>query len=374
MSKIVIVGPAHPYRGGIAAFSERLAREFIAEGHEVLLYTFTLQYPSFLFPGKTQYSTTPAPDGLKIVRCLNSVNPFNWIRTGISLRRLGADRIVFAFWLPYMAPAFGTVARLARSRRSAARMVGLVHNLIPHEHHPGDRLLARYFCGAMDSFVAMSHSVMEDLRMTAPSKPCSYSPHPLYDNFGSPVTRQEACMRLGLDPDNEYLLFFGLVRAYKGLDWLLEAFADKRLAGNLRLKLVVAGEFYGDGTSYLEQAERLGLSQRVIWRSGFIPDDQVRYYFCASSLVVQPYKTATQSGVTQIAYHFDRPMLVTRVGGLPEVVPDGKAGYCVEPSVSAIADAIADFAGGHPDFAGGVADEKKKYSWKNMARAVIKNE
>lgn len=366
--KIIIVGPAFPYRGGIAAFSERLAAEFSARGADVRLVTFTLQYPSFLFPGKTQYSEGPAPAGLEITRMLNSCNPFNWISTGLKLRKMKADKIVFAFWTPFMAPAMGLAALIAK--KSGARCIGLVHNLIPHERKPMDKFLSRYFCDAMDAFVTMSDSVLQDIRAFSPEKPSAMCPHPLYDHYGEPVSRKEALEKLGLSKDCLYLLFFGLIRDYKGLDWLLEAFADQRLQQYPELKLIVAGEFYADPQKYLDVANALG--DRVIMRPEFIPDNLVRYYFCAADLVVQPYKTATQSGITQIAYHFGKPMLVTRVGGLPEIVPDGVAGYVTEPAVSAIADALVLFASQKPDFSKGVASQKQKYSWEKMADAIEK--
>lgn len=363
--KIMIVGPAYPYRGGIAAFGERLAREFAAEGHDVEMVTFTLQYPSFLFPGKTQYSEDPAPAGLHVERLINSINPFNWIRVGRALRKKKADLAVVAFWLPYMAPALGTIARISKTPA-----VGLVHNLIPHEHRPGDKLFARYFCGSVSRFVALSESVLSDIRLMAPAKPAVFNPHPLYDNFGSPVARQEACGRLGLDPACRILLFFGLIRDYKGLDWLLEAFSSLGRRDNVRL--VVAGEFYADGTKYHELAKSLGIDDEVVWKTQFVPDSEVRYYFSAADLVVQPYKSATQSGVTQIAYHFERPMLVTRVGGLPEIVPDGKAGYVAEPSPAAVAEALERFLGPQtPDFSEGIREEKSKYSWSKMTAAIV---
>ena len=364
--RIVIVGPAHPYRGGIAAFSERLAAEFASRGVDVQLVTFTLQYPGFLFPGKTQYTQGPAPAGLSISRLLNSCNPFNWIKTGRALRQMNADKIIFAYWMPFMAPSMGTVARMAK--KSGARCIGLVHNLVPHEHKPGDKLFSGYFCKAMDAFVTMSDSVLQDIRSFAPGKPAVMCPHPLYDHYGAPVSREEALKKLDLDPDYRYLLFFGLIRDYKGLDWLLEAFDDERLKNIPDLKLIVAGEIYSDPGKYLDAAH--SLEDRVIMRTAFIPDDLVRYYFCAADLIVQPYKTATQSGITQIAYHFEKPMLVTRVGGLPEIVPDGVAGYVTEPAKAAIADALVDFATRRPDFSQGLASQKKKYSWEKMAAAV----
>lgn len=362
-NKIIIVGPAYPYRGGIAAFNERLAREFTAEGYDVEIVTFTLQYPSFLFPGKTQYSPDPEPSDLHIVRKINSINPLNWIKTGLYLRKKNAGLIIIAFWLPYMAPAFGTIARISKTP-----VAGLVHNLIPHERKPGDRLFAKYFCGSVGRFVALSDSVLKDIRRMAPSKPAAFSPHPLYDNFGSPVSKKEACGRLGLNPDDRILLSFGLIRDYKGLDWLLEAFAS--ISDRKGVKLVVAGEFYSDGTKYHDLARRLGIDDEVIWKTEFVPDSEVKYYFCAADLIVQPYKSATQSGVTQIAYHFEKPMLVTRVGGLPEIVPDGKVGYVAEPSPAAVAEALQRFLDETPDFTAGIKSEKQKYSWKAMTNLL----
>lgn len=364
--KIIIVGPAHPYRGGIAAFSQRLAEELISEGHEVSLVTFTLQYPSFLFPGKTQYSEGPAPEGLTITRKLNSINPFNWIRTGRWLKKQNADMVLYAYWHPFMAPALGTVARICRNR---GKQVGLLHNFIPHSKVPAGGLLSKYFASSMESFIALSESVKRELRQ-ASGKECMVSPHPLYDNFGSPVGKTEACEALGLDPKAEYLLSFGLIRAYKGLDILLKAYSDPRIDRE-KTKLIVAGEFYSGEEEYHRLASELGVDDQVIWRTEFVPDDMVRYYFGAADIVVQPYKSATQSGVTQIAYNFEKPMIVTRVGALPEIVPDGKCGYVVEPAPEAVADALADFTSRKPDFSAGLAEEKKKYSWQTFCHNTI---
>ena len=253
--KITILGPCWPYRGGIAAFSERLARQFQQEGHEVKLYTFTLQYPSFLFPGTTQYTTAPRPADLDIDRRLSSVNPFTWISLGNRSRREAPDVLLLAYWMPFMAPSQGTVARLAR-RNGHTRVIALCHNFIPHEQRPGDMLLSRYLLGSVDGVAALSQSVCDDVHRFRPEMPTVASPHPLYDNFGASVDRAEACRHLGLDPDLKYLLFFGLIRDYKGLDWLLQAFAQVK---DPQVRLVVAGEFYSHGEQYLQLA--LHLSQ-----------------------------------------------------------------------------------------------------------------
>jgi len=369
--KITILGPSYPYRGGIAMFDDRLAEELVSEGHRVETVTFTLQYPSFLFPGKTQYSSAPGPENLKITRALNSVNPFNWLETGRKIAASRPDLLIVAFWLPFMAPSLGTVCRMVR-RNGHTRVIGIMHNLIPHEHRIGDRQFCRYFVRSLDGAVALSGSVSRQLDEYGDSLPHLFSPHPLYDNFGAGIPRDEACARLGLSPDSRYLLFFGLIRDYKGLDILLDAFADSRLRGR-GLKLIVAGEFYGDGTKYHSQAESLGIDGDIVWHTGYVPDGEVRDFFSAADVVVQPYRSATQSGVTQIAYHFGRPMIVSDVGGLPEIVPDGKVGYVVAPSPEAVAGAIADFydGGDTERFAAGLAEEKRKYSWKAMCSAIM---
>lgn len=370
--KIVVLGTAWPYRGGIALFNERLAREFQKENDEVITYTFTLQYPSFLFPGKTQYSEEPAPQDMNIVRKVSSVNPFNWIKVGRELKKMAPDLIVIGFWLPFMAPCLGTIARIAR-KNGKTKVVSVVHNIVPHEHRIGDKMFATYFCNSVDGFVAMSDSVLNDLTLFDSVKPRVFCRHPLYDNFGKQVDREEALSELGLDTNNRYMLFFGLIRDYKGLDIMLKAYADSRLR-KMGVKLIVAGEFYNNAEKYFELEKELGLEGEVIWHREFVPDSKVRYYFGAADIIVQPYKSATQSGVTQIAYHFEKPMIVTNVGGLAEIVPNGKAGYVVEPDEKEIADAIVDFFGNNrqDEFREGLLFEKRKYAWSNMTKSVKK--
>lgn len=370
--KIAILGTAWPYRGGLAVYNERLARQFAAEGDDVTIYTFTIQYPSFLFPGKTQFSSEPAPSDLKIIRSLNSINPFNWIKIGRAIKRLAPDILIIKFWLPFMAPCLGKVARLAR-RNGKTRVVSILDNIIPHEHRPGDRLFGKYFTRSVHGFVAMSDSVLEDLSQFDTVKPRVFCRHPLYDNFGPKTARDEALKFLGLDPEQRYMLFFGLIRDYKGLDLMLKAYADSRFR-KMNVKLIVAGEFYSGSEKYFELEKELGLEGLVVWKSDFVPDSEVRYYFGAADIIVQPYKSATQSGVTQIAYHFEKPMLVTDVGGLAEIVPDGKVGYVVNPDEHQIADALVDFFENkrQDQFTDGILAEKKQYAWSNMTRSVRK--
>jgi glycosyltransferase involved in cell wall biosynthesis len=369
--KIVILGSAHPLRGGLSAYNERLAREFIKQGHSVQIYTFSLQYPEFFFPGTSQLSDQPAPDDLYIHVKVNSVNPFNWISVGNEIAKLNADLLIIKFWLPFMAPCLGTIARLAK-RNKKTKVISILDNVIPHEKRVGDTALAKYFVNSADAFIAMSDSVMKDLEKFDTTKPRFFNPHPLFDNFGEVVTKTEAYEHLGLEINTEYILFFGFIRDYKGLDLLLKAMADERVR-QLNIKLIVAGEFYTDTKPYLDIIESTGIREKLILKTDFIPDDEVRYYFCAADLVAQPYKHATQSGVTQICYHFNRPMLVTNVGGLPEIVPHGKVGYVVEPNEKSIADALIDFYDNHREFnmRDNIKIEKPKYSWSAMTEKIF---
>ncbi len=367
---VCIIGSAYPLRGGLATYNERLARAFMAEGYRVVIHTFSLQYPGFLFPGKTQYADGPPPEDLDIRVSVNSVNPLNWIRTGRKIRKEKPDLVIMKFWIPFMAPCLGSLARLIRGNRYS-RILSILDNVIPHEHHFSDFPLIRYFVKPVDGFVGMSASVLDDLNRFDSHSPRAYCPHPLYDNFGDPVDREQALEALGLDPSFRYLLFFGFIRDYKGLDLLLHAFASCRLMKH-KLKLIVAGEFYTDPKPYLHIIEQYGMREELIMHNDFIPNERVSLYFCASDLVVQPYKTATQSGVTQIAYHFDRPMIVTRTGGLAEMVADGRVGYVVEPDPARISSAIHDFfeKGRFEEMSREVAIEKKQFSWTRMVRTL----
>lgn len=369
--KITIVGTAYPYRGGLAAFNERLAAQFQTEGHEVDIVTFTLQYPNFLFPGKTQYSDAAAPKNLNISRQVSSINPFNWLKVGRKICKQKPDLVIIKFWLPFMAPCLGTIARLAR-RNGHTRVVSVLDNVIPHEHRFGDNMFASYFINSVHGFVAMSQSVLADVNLFDQRKPKHFCPHPLYDNFGQKVSRTEAAGKLNLNENIRYLLFFGIIRDYKGLDLLLRAFADKRI-DKQKVHLLVAGEFYNNGEQYSQLEAELGLQGSVEWHTHFVPDDDVKYYFSLADMVVQPYKSATQSGVTQIAYHFEKPMLVTNVGGLAEIVPDHNVGYVTPIDVSKIADALVEFCQleNHDCFHENILTEKQKYAWSNMTNAIL---
>ena len=369
--KIVIVGPAHPLRGGgMSTFNERLAKAFADRGDDVEIFSFSLQYPSILFPGKSQFTDEPAPEGIRIKSTINSINPLSWCRTGRKIRKLDPDIVIIRYWIPFMGPALGTIARRIRKNKKT-RIIAITDNVIPHEGRPGDKALTRYFLKPVQGFLCMSKSVMDDLSFFDTKKPRSLCLHPLYDNYGDAISREEALARLGLPENNKYLLFFGLVRKYKGLDLLIQALASKKLS-HLPLKLIVAGEFYDDFEVYRKLVEDIGVYDKVIMDNKFIPNAEVVNYFCAGDLVVQPYKDATQSGVTQVAYHFDKPMVVSNVGALPEMVPDGKAGYVVNPEPEAIAEVIRKYFDENKEqvFTENVIIEKKKYGWDTFLNAI----
>ncbi len=365
--KIAIVGPAHPYRGGLASIMESMAREFQSRGYKADIITFTLQYPSLLFPGKSQTVDTPPPADLDIRRMLSTVNPLSWWRVGRELRLSAPDIVLMKYWTPFMAPCFGTVARIAR-RNDHTRVICQIDNVEPHEAHATDHLFNRYYLGSVDGFVYMSEQVHRELRGYS-SAPAIFSPHPIFDNFGERVNRAEACNRLGLDPEQHYALFFGLIRDYKGLDTLIEAWQKFRRKGH---KLLIAGEFYTSREPYIALIERLGLQEDVILHDYFIADHNVKHYFSAADCVVLPYKTATQSGVTQICYNFCTPVIVTDVGGLAEIVPDGRVGYVCEPSAEGVANALERIYTGDTlaHFSAAMVEERKRFTWRSMCDRI----
>ncbi|MDR1666650.1 MAG: glycosyltransferase family 4 protein [Bacteroidales bacterium] len=370
--KIVVIGPAYPYRG-LALVNEMLARSLAAKGHQVHMITFTMQYPRWLFPGKTQYSDSPPPDDLRITRMIHSINPFNWWKTGRKIREMHPDMVIVRYWTPMLAPCFGTICRIVGKNRHTA-IISNLDNVIPHESHFYDALFTRYFLSAVDGFLYMSNKVKEDLDRFPHASPCIFAPHPVFSNFGDKLNRITACSHLQLDPDCRYLLFFGLIRAYKGLDLLLDAWALwKKQGGTAKRKLIVAGEFYTPPDKYHEQMRRLGIQDDVLLHDRFIRNEEVKYYFSAADVLVQPYKSGTQSGVTQIAYQFEVPMIVTRVGGLAEMVPDGKTGYVVPPSAEALAQAMSDiFSNGTlRRFEANMKTEKQRFSWDFFVDQII---
>jgi len=368
--KVIIIGSAYPLRGGgISTFNERLAKAYNENGDEAIIYNFSLQYPSIFFPGTTQYSKEAPPEGLTIKTRINSVNPFNWFIVGKEIQKLKPDLVIVRFWIPFMAPCLGTICRIIRKK--GIKVVAITDNIIPHERKFSDRILANYFVKSINYFVTMSRSVFKDLEGFDKKKPKRLTVHPLYDNFGDSIPQAKALEKLGLSKENKYILFFGFIRDYKGLDILLKAFAETRLQ-KFNLKLLVVGEFYTDSEPYTKLIEELGIGANTIMHNEFVPNTEIVNYFCAANLVVQPYKEATQSGITQIAYHFNKPMVTTDVGGLSEMVPDGKVGFVTQPNPEDITQAIYNYFDGglEEEFTKNVLIEKKRFSWDTMINTI----
>jgi glycosyltransferase involved in cell wall biosynthesis len=371
--KIIIIGPAHPYRGGLAVYNERLAKAFKEDGNEVSIETFTVQYPNFLFPGKTQFSDAPKPKDLQIDRTVNSVNPLNWWNVGRRVKALKPDYVIVRYWLPFMGPSLGTLSRIIRSN-GVTKVLALIDNIIPHEKRIGDKQLSHYFTKSVDGFLVMSEDVERDLaQFNTKNLPIIRNPHPLFDNFGEQTTKEIASKTLGLPIEHDYILFFGFIRNYKGLDLLLEAFGDDYFKDSNK-KLLIAGEFYNNSQQYFDIIKKYNLENQVFLHTEFISDDKVKYYFAMADLVALPYKSATQSGVTQIGFHFNKPMLVTNVGGLPEIIPHKKAGFVVEPKPQVIATAIKEFYEDdmQEELEKGLLEEKKKYDWQKLVNSFHK--
>ena len=364
---IAIVGPAHPYRGGLASIMETMAREYQRRGYRVDIITFTLQYPALLFPGKSQTVDTPPPADLNIERKVSTVNPLTWWQVGRELCKLRPDIVLMKYWTPFMAPCFGSIARLAR-KNGHTRVICQIDNVEPHEHHITDKMFNRYYLRSVDGFIYMSEQVHGELKAYTQA-PALFSPHPMFEHFGERKERTEACNALGIDPNTRYALFFGLIRDYKGLDTLIEAWTTFRRAGH---KLLIAGEFYASRDKYINLIQHLGLQDDIILHDHFIPDSEVANYFSAADCVVLPYKTATQSGVTQIAYNFRTPIIVTNVGGLKEIVPDGVVGYVVDSSVEGVVEGLNRIyeEGRLDEFTHNMEHERKRFSWAAMCDKI----
>lgn len=370
---MLIVGPAWPLRaGGMATFNEQMAYSLQEQGHQVEIITFSMQYPSWLFPGKTQMSDEPAPEGLNIRVLLHALNPINWLITARYVRQYRADYLILRYWMPFMAPCLGMLSFWSAIFGSKAIRIALADNIIPHESFPLSRVLTKFFLAQTDSAATLSDSVRADLMALGYRKPSIRLKHPLYDNFGAPVDREMACNTLGLDPGFTYFLFFGFIRAYKGLDLLLEAFADERLKSQ-NVKLIVAGEFYESPDRYNRIIRERNLAPHLVLLTRFIRHDEVRFLFSAAQLVTQTYHHATQSGVTQIGFHYHTPMLVTDVGGLAELVDHDRSGYVCPPNPEKIADHMIDFMMNkrYAEMSAQVAVKKQEFSWEEFVRKLL---
>lgn len=369
--RVIIIGPAHPLRGGgITTFNERMARQFQSEGHQTSIFSFSLQYPGFLFPGKSQFTDEPAPNDLDIHTRINSVNPLNWLSVGNEIKNLKPDIVVVRYWIPLMGPCLGTILRIIKKNKHT-KIICIADNIIPHEKRFGDKPFTRYFVKPVDAFITMSEKVLIDLRLFT-SKKALLVPHPLYDNFGEKISKAEARRQLAIGNEQKIILFFGFIRKYKGLDILLDAMKLISQWPIANCQLLIAGEFYEDKKQYNAQIENLGIKNNLILHTDFIPDSEVKNYFCAADVVIQPYRNATQSGVTPLAYHFEVPMIVTNVGGLPAMVPDNKVGLVAAPTAVSLAEKIIEyFDKGEKYFLPHLLEEKKKFSWTKMLESIL---
>lgn len=370
MAKVFIIGPAFPLRGGLASFDELFCEALNKEGHQCEIISYSLQYPNFLFPGSTQYHVNgTAPKNITIHTLINSVNPLSWFKTASFIKKQKPDFIIFRFWIPFMGPALGTIARLVKKQN--IKVLAITDNVIPHEKRLGDKQLASYFIKGCDAFVTMSKAVMNDLEKFTNTSHKKYLLHPLYTAFGDKIPKQEARLKLNLKQDDRVILFFGLIRKYKGLDLLIEAFS--LLKANPHNKLLIAGEFYEDKQPYFDLISKYKLEEQIILLNQFIPNDDVKYYFSAADIVALPYRSATQSGVTQVSFHFEVPTLVTNVGGLGEIIPHNVAGYVVEPKPQAIASSLEDYFENKKEqaFTEGMKQEKQKYEWSIFVNEII---
>jgi len=370
VAKVLIIGPAYPLRGGLATFDELFCKAFNEQGHECEIISYSLQYPNFLFPGSTQFDTSGlAPKGITIHTLINSINPFSWIKTAKFIIKQRPDFVVFRFWIPFMGPTLGSIARIIRKK--GIKVLAITDNVIPHEKRIGDTVFSKYFINGCHGFITMSKAVMGDLNKLTSTPHKKYLLHPLYTSFGDKMDKEKARKLMGLPTDKKLVLFFGLIRKYKGLDLLLEAFSV--LKSHPDIVLVIAGEFYEDQQPYLDLITKYQITNQVILHAKFIANEDVKLYFSAADLVALPYKTATQSGVTQVSFHFEIPTLVTNVGGLSEIIPHKIAGYVVEPNAKAIAEGVMDYFDKNraAAFTEGMKVEKKKYEWKIFVEEVV---
>lgn len=367
--KIAILGPANPYRGGIAAFNENLALHLLDAGHEVEMINFKFQYPDWIYPGKNQYTEAAPPEQLIIHRKIHSLNPFNWWKVRTYLSKAGFEVIFCPFWLPALSPCFSSILKGVKNK---VRIIGLLHNIVPHESRKGDRILTSLFLSRLTEGIVLSDSVRRDLMAFPESKKLKIHHlfHPVYDHFGERVEKAFAARELGLDPENRYLLFFGLVRKYKGLDLLISAFSKASLPEDVRL--VIAGEFYDDKSEYLDLIRNRGVEERVHLFDEYIPDNKVKYFFSLSEMVVLPYRSATQSGVSQIAIHFATPVVSTNVGGIGEYIKDGINGKLIPPTeeklIQVLEVSLHDQEVAH--WREGQERMKEKLSWHNFVQAL----
>lgn len=368
--KIAMIGPVHPYKGGIAHYTDLLCRALREDGNEVQLYSFKFQYPKLLYkkPQKDMKSSGFGTNDADF--CIHTLNPFNWIKVAGRIKKQKPELIILQWWHPYFAPCFWSICKLLRREK----ILFVCHNVFPHERFPLDRLLTKWTLGCGRYFITQSKMDARDLLSVKHDAVYRVTPHPTYGMFcRQGMSMQKAREQLKIDQGQRVLLFFGFVRKYKGLQYLLEAMKLLK-EKDFKVQLWVVGDFGEDKDEYVEQIRRFEIEDQVQMVEGYVPDDEVEKYFAASDLVVLPYLSATQSGIVQIAFGFEKPVLVTEVGGLPDVVTNGKTGYVVKPrSAEMIAEAIMDYYinNRREAFVSQIEKEKDRFSWKTFVDTMM---
>ena len=367
--KIIILSTIYPLRGGIAHFNGLLYKELIKH-HKVRAITFSRQYPSLFFPGKSQLEEENISEKIPSEIIVDSINPINWIKIGNRIKKDSPDLLIFKYWIPFFAPCFGTISKIAKKNKKT-RVLVICDNVIPHERKPGDIAMTKYFFRFVDYFILLSEKVKNDLLALKPSAKSKVMPHPVYSNFGEGVSKEESKKKLNLH-DNKLILFFGFIIDYKGLEVLLEAISI--IKNKLDVKLIIAGEFYSNKEKYFNLIDKLELKNNIHLFTDFIPTSEVKYYFSACDVVILPYKDATQSGIVQIAMNFRKPIIATNVGGLGEVIHENKTGFIVDAkNPSQLAEAILRFYNENKEeeFTRNTDKELDKYSWGKFVDGII---
>lgn len=365
--KIAIVSAIYPFKGGIAQFAGAMHKGFENLGHDVKAFTFKRQYPDFLYPGGNQYvSDTDKVDKIASHAIIDTINPLSYFKTAKAIKEFSPDIVVFKFWLPFFGPAFGKIAKLLKKN---AKIITAVDNVIPHEKRPFDKVLTRYFLKQNHGIFCMSQQVQNDLDKWLPNCPSAISPHPIYTIFGEGIDRKEACEALELDPKNKYLLSFGYIRDYKGVDLSIKALT--LLPSHYHL--IIAGESYSSFAPYEAMIRELKLESRVHTYVRYIPQEEVKLFYSASDIALMTYKSATQSGVCSVAINFEIPMVATPVGGLTEMVRNDVNGFLSDDlSPEAISQAIIKCETHDQEkLKQGQIELKKELSWETYCQRLL---
>src|SRR6185436_6694607 len=367
MAKLAFLSTFYPFRGGIAQFNASLYRAFEKE-HTIKAFTFKRQYPDFLFPGETQMVTSKDnADKIPSERILDTLNPFSYFSAANEVRNFSPDIMLMKYWMSYLAPSLGTVAKKIKKQ---SKIISILDNVMPHEKRFFDPAFTKYFLKQNHGFVVMSDSVKNDLLKFIPGARYIFHAHPLYNHFGKKAHADDAARKPNIPPGKKIILFFGFIRDYKGLDLLIDAMSKL----NDEYVLVIGGEVYGSFDKYSQQIEALGIKNKILLHVRYISDDEVPLFFSAADVCVLPYKSATQSGITSIAYHFDLPLIATDTGGLKESIQHNKTGLIVpSPDSTLIAKTIESYFSQNlkSKFQEEIKLLKNKLSWSSLSEAII---